>query len=154
MHLRLKLVYNVWNGLICINCISYYVWQLTDLKQSYPYGFVLPWVTLPFSTLTTCLYLASLLTKQTPILRLLVAFTNAIYCAASIFAIILDLCLFIIAYDIYFCPDLKTSRICAQRYKIMFGLATTALVWGPIWVYTTVCMFKYSKENVLMFQRA
>ena len=107
MHLRLKLVYNAWNSLIFINCISYYVWQLTDLKHLHPYGFVLPWITLPFSTLTTCLFLASLFTQdKNQIFKLLVAFVNAIYCATSIFAIILDLSLFFVAYNIYFCPDL------------------------------------------------
>ena len=96
-YLELRTVYLAWNTLICIDCFSYYLWMFTNLKNMYPYGFTLPWVTLVFGTIVVFLFVVSLFIENTIGLKLIVASANAMYLSAALMAIILDLFLFAFA---------------------------------------------------------
>ena len=101
---ELRTVYLAWNAMICFDCATYFIWEFTSLKDTHPYGLVLPVVTLIFGPIIVVLYTASLIYKKKTNLKLLVAYGNASYLSAAVISILFDLLLYFKARDVYFCP--------------------------------------------------
>ena len=151
---ELRTAYLVWNAMICVDCVSYFVWQFTSLHETHPYGLVLPVVTLIFGPLIVVLYAGSLVYKSCANLKLLVAYANACYLSSAVLAIVFDLLLYWKARDVYFCPPAVETVPCAKRFQLMFYIAISAVLWAPLWLYFTRAMFKFARESQSDFLRA
>ena len=103
--------------MICFDCATYFIWEFTSLKETHPYGLVLPVVTLIFGPIIVILYTASLIYKSKTNLKLLVAYANASYLSAVVIALIFDLLLYAKAKEVYFCPPtIELTMSCARKY--------------------------------------